>query len=387
MNVIDRIYEKINIEEGKKTIESFFLNLYLNDRMSTKELAQELLIPIPLVTAIKKEAIKENMVEQNSGIILSVDGKNFVENILGYKGINKKIYKDLIQNKSDIDIMESLYKDVETVFKNRPEANVILDQSKCTVKTAIERVLEAIKNNSIIGKKIVCVGDDDLISITICLVLEKLFKTKTYGTKIYVLDTDKRIINYINKISEMFEFSSIICKEIDLKKKLPNEIINSFDTAFTDPPYTNNGLILFVTRAIECLKKEVGLNIFLSFAHKSQDSMYKIENEILKLGLCIYHIIPNFNEYEGAEILGNKGQLIILKTTNYTEKTLNIDYDKPIYTGELRQTRRKYKCKNCGKEYWVGIEEKIDTIEQLKDKKCLICKENIFELVEKIKNE
>ena len=185
----------------------------------------------------------------------------------------------------------------------------------------------------------------------------------------------------------MFEFSSIICKEIDLKKKLPNEIINSFDTAFTDPPYTNNGLILFVTRAIECLKKEVGLNIFLSFAHKSQDSMYKIENEILKLGLCIYHIIPNFNEYEGAEILGNKGQLIILKTTNYTEKTLNIDYDKPIYTGELRQTRRKYKCKNCGKEYWVGIEEKINTIEQLKDKKCLICKENIFELVEKIKNE
>ena len=172
MNVIDRIYEKINIEEGKKTIESFFLNLYLNDRMSTKELAQELLIPIPLVTAIKKEAIKENMVVQNSGIILSVDGKNFVENILGYKGINKKIYKDLIQNKSDIDIMESLYKDVETVFKNRPEANVILDQSKCTVKTAIERVLEAIKNNSIIGKKIVCVGDDDLISITLCLVLE-----------------------------------------------------------------------------------------------------------------------------------------------------------------------------------------------------------------------
>ena len=78
------------------------------------------------------------------------------------------------------------------------------------------------------------------------MVLEKLFKTKTYGTKIYVLDTDKRIINYVNKISEMFEFSSIICKEIDLKKKLPNEIINSFDTAFIDPPYTNNGLILFI---------------------------------------------------------------------------------------------------------------------------------------------
>lgn len=58
--------------------------------MSTKELSQRLLIPIPLVTAIKKESIRENLIEQNNGIALSLEGKDYVENYLGYKGIIKK---------------------------------------------------------------------------------------------------------------------------------------------------------------------------------------------------------------------------------------------------------------------------------------------------------
>ena len=49
--------------------------------MSTKELSQRLLIPIPLVTAIKKESIRENLIEQNNGIALSLEGKDYVETL------------------------------------------------------------------------------------------------------------------------------------------------------------------------------------------------------------------------------------------------------------------------------------------------------------------
>ena len=150
MNVIDRIYEKINLEEGKIIIEKFFLELYFEERMSTKELSQRLLIPIPLVTAIKKESIRENLIEQNNGIALSLEGKDYVENYLGYKGINKKEYKLLI-NKSDKSILTEVRKDIEIIFKNRPQADVTLDQSKCTVETAIDRVIMGLKKRTIIG--------------------------------------------------------------------------------------------------------------------------------------------------------------------------------------------------------------------------------------------
>lgn len=387
MSVIDKIYKKINLEEGKLIIEKFFLELYFEERMSTKDLAQRLLIPIPLVTAIKKESIKENMIIQNNGISLSAEGKDYVENYLGYKGINKKEYR-LLLSKSDKSLLTEIRKDIEIIFKNRPLADVTLDQSKCTVETAINRVLIGLKNNSIIGKKILCIGDDDLVSVTINVILNKLFSNNVpYNTKIYVYDKDKRILEYIKNMINIFDLSCIICKELDLKKKLIEENISVYDTVFTDPPYTMNGAELFLTRAVESIKKQPGLYIFLSYAHKSQDAMYKLEKKILSLGMNIYQIIPSFNEYEGAEILGNKGQLLILQITKETIDKKGEDYTNIIYTGEIKQTRRRYKCKNCEKEIFVGVEEKYTTIEELKAKKCPICKSDIFDLIEKIRKD
>lgn len=385
MDVIDKIYKKINLEEGKIIVERFFLELYFKDKMSTKQLSQELLIPIPLVTAIKKEAIKENLIEQNSGIYLSEEGIEYVEKILGYKGINKKTY-NLLLNQIDGAFVSEIANEIESVFNNRPIADVTLDQSKCTVQTAINRVIIGLKNNSIVGKKILCIGDDDLISVAMNVILNKLFNDNVpYNTKIYVYDKDTRILEYIKNVSQDLKLSCITCKQIDLKKKIVKEYTSFFDTIFTDPPYTINGLELFLTRAVELIKKEVGLNIFLSYAHKSQDAMYKIENIILKLGLSIFQIIPCFNEYEGAEILENKGQLIMLQTTTNIVDKKSTDYIDMIYSGEIRQTKRKYRCKNCKKEIFVGIEEKYTTIEELKEKKCPVCQTEKFDLVERIR--
>lgn len=80
---------------------------------------------------------------------------------------------------------------------------------------------------------------------------------------------------------------------------------------------------------------------------------------------------------------GGKGQFIVLKTTNSIKPLIEGDYKEPIYTGEIIKTRRKYKCKNCNKEYWVGLEEKYTTIEQLKSKGCEQCHKMVFDLLER----
>ncbi len=383
MDKIDKIYKNVNLKEGKITIEKFLLNLYFYERLSTKELAKMLFIPIPLATAIKKEAIKENLVKQNNGITLSDEGIEYIDNYMGYSGIDKKLYRKILDDNELDDFYDEVYETIDVIFKNRVEADVTIDQSKCTVDTAINRVLMGLKQYSIIGKNIACIGDDDLISITINVILKQLYKGKIQKTVIYVIEKDRRIIDYIKRISEMFELKNIVTIETDLKKKTNPQIKNIIDCVYTDTPYTYNGLKLFLSRAIELMKKETGLNIFLSFEHKAQDDMLKIEILLYNMGLSISEIFLRFNEYEGAGILGGEGQFIILKTTNDTKSLIDGDFEELIYTGEIKRTKRKYKCKNCGKEYWVGIEEKYTTIEQLKEKGCEQCQKSAFDLLER----
>ncbi len=383
MDKIDEIFKKVNLKEGKIVIEKFLLNLYFYERLSTKELAKMLLIPIPLATAIKKEAIKEKIVKQDNGICLTEEGIEYIENNMGYKGINKKIYMKIMENEDLMDFYNKIYDSLEIIFENRVEADVTIDQSKCTLDTAIKRVFMGLKNFSIVGKNIACVGDDDLISITINVILKELYQGNIQKTRIYVIEKDKRIIEYIKKMVEKFELKNLIIIEMDLKNEINPKLKNIIDCVYTDTPYTYNGLKLFLSRAIEIMKNETGLNIFLSFEHKSQDDMLRIEILLYNMGLAISEIFLGFNKYEGAEILGGEGQFIILKTTNSTKSMIKGFFEELIYTGEIKRTKRKYKCKNCNKEYWIGIEENYKTIEQLKEKGCEKCGQNIFELLER----
>lgn len=316
MDKIDKILKNVDLKEGRTVIEKFLLNLYFYERLSTKELAQMLVIPIPLVTAIKKEAIKENLVKQHNGIVLSEEGDDYVNNYMGYGGVNKKLYRKILDDVDDSelnDFYNEIYETMEAIFKNRVEVDVTIDQSKCTVDTAIKRVIMGLKRYSIIGKNIACIGDDDLISVTINIILKELYKGKISKTIIYVIEKDTRIIDYIKRISEIFELNNIVTIEIDLKEKMTQKMKNIMDCVYTDTPYTYNGLKLFLSRAVEILKKETGLNIFLSFEHKSQDDMLKIEVLFYNMGLSISEVFLRFNEYEAAKILGGERTIYSFK--------------------------------------------------------------------------
>lgn len=54
INYIEEVNKNVNIEEGKKTLENILITIYLKGGISTKELARNSLLPIPLVAAIKK---------------------------------------------------------------------------------------------------------------------------------------------------------------------------------------------------------------------------------------------------------------------------------------------------------------------------------------------
>lgn len=383
-NCLQKVIQNINIEEGKEAVINTLINIYFKEGISTKELAKSNLLPIPLVTAIKKEFIKQEILLQDRGVRLTSKGKDFVEKELGFYGLNKELYMKLcLEPWKEHKEIKEVKEELGEIFMNRPQADVTIDQSKCTLDTAINRAVLCLKNSSLIGKRVLCVGDDDLVSIALGFLLKKLFADIKYSkTSILVLDIDERILDYINKIAKEQQLP-VKSECIDLRKSLPQKLRGKYDCFFTDPPYTLQGMNLFLSRGIEALKYQCGLNVFLSYAHKSPEVELAMQKNFVAMGLRVSEILTSFNAYDGAGIIGGVGQMIVLKTTNGSKPLIEEYYDDPIYTGELKVTVRLYKCKNCGEAIKVGTSEYFKIIEELKEKGCIKCHGKLFDLVHK----
>lgn len=381
---IEEINKNVSIEEGKKTIENILITIYIKDGISTKELARNSLLPIPVVAAIKKEFIKIGLVIQDRGTRLTIKGRHFVEERLGFKKINSDLYMKLLmepwkEHREIIEIKEELQK----VFDNRPQVDVTIDQSKSSIDTSLKRAILSLKNHNLVGKRILCLGDDDLVSIALGFLLKKLFNNSIHNTtKITVMDIDKRIMDYISDIA-IKESLPIKCEYVDFRTPLADNFKKQFDCFFTDPPYTLEGMNLFLSRGIEALRDDSGLTIYFSFAHKSPDFQLTMQKCFLSMGLIVSEVIARFNTYEGASIIGNIGQMIVLKTTNITKSLIKTPYKGVLYTGELKETVRSYRCKQCGEIIKVGSSEKFNNIETLKSKGCYKCNSQVFELIQR----
>ncbi len=382
---IEEICKNVQLEEGEKTIENILITVYLKEGVSTKEIARRNLLPIPVVAAIKKELIKRDLVIQDCGTRLTDKGRHYIENQIGFNVRDKDLYMKLYLDpwKEHEEIMQ-IQSELDEIFDNRPRVDVTIDQSKSSIETSLKRAILCLKNHNLVGKKILCLGDDDLVSISLGFLLKKLLKgSNDYSTEITVVDIDKRFLRYINDIA-IEKKLPIKCIYTDLRMPLPCDLKNQYDCVFTDPPYTIEGMDLFLSRGIESLKNKIGIDIYFSYAHKSSDFQLNMQRHFLRMGLSISQVMLQFNSYEGASIIGNTGQMIILKTTEKTKSLIDASYKGNLYTGEIKKTIRFYECKKCGEIIKVGNKEKFIHIEELKDHGCCKCGDNIFELTQKI---
>ncbi|WP_232697084.1 bis-aminopropyl spermidine synthase family protein [Brevibacillus daliensis] len=381
-NYIEETHRNVRLQEGVRVIEQMLIQCYMRPGISTKDLARDVLLPVPVSTAIKKELIKAGILQQESGVQCTKLGKEYIENRVGYGGLDKALYQKLMINDTGWRIeLKDILSTMEGLFTLRPQVNVQIDQSKCTAETSLRRAILCLRDYSLIGKKILCVGDDDLVSVSLALLLMRLFPTeRKLPVTIDVIDIDERFLRYIKEIAVQKKLP-IRVHQVDLRYALPEQLHAQYDCFFTDPPYTLQGMSLFLSRGVTALQKQKGLSVFLSFAHKSPDFMLSMHREFVEMGLMVREIISNFNEYEGAQMIGNRGQMIVLTTTEHTTPKISNSFKDPFYTGEIKRTLRTYRCKKCNESILVGIEGRFTTIEELKNQRCPRCRNNKFELV------
>ncbi len=168
--------------------------------------------------------------------------------------------------------------------------------------------------------KLLFLGDYDLTSLA-SLPLAK-------NCEIWVLDVDKEVLEVIEKESR----GAIATVEHNLLNPLPKRLIKSFDVVFTDPPYTPQGVTLFLSRALEALDKKGAGKILLSHGSLDPVRVLAVQNKILEHELLIEEITPKFNTYINAKTVGNESDLYILGTTEKTKPVIKGVYSGAVYT-------------------------------------------------------
>jgi len=273
------------------------------------------------------------------------------------------------------DQFRSIVEKLEEYAKLRPRPYTWLDQAFGTPETAVLRALFMLEEGDVEGRRIIFLGDDDLTSIATGLLRA--------SRKITVIDIDERLLELINEASKR-EDINIECIRHDLRQPLPDRLKDDYDVVFTDPPYTIQGMKLFVSRGIEALRKRKCASVYLSFAHKPPEEMLSLQAAIIEMDLFIRELIPRFNRYEGAEMFANTTFLAKLETTETTHPSIIGPFQGKIYTGEVSPTIRTYKCK-CGYTIDVGMGKKFRTIEDLKAHGCPRCgRKKGFRITKKI---
>jgi S-adenosylmethionine decarboxylase proenzyme len=224
-------------------------------------------------------------------------------------------------------------------LEKRPDPEFALDQSHADLPTVIKKTLFLLKKGDIEGRKIIFLGDDDFISLAVGL-------TKL-AREITVLDIDPRVLDTLSTSAEELSFENFNIFPHDLREPFPENFINQYDVVVMDPPYTNEGLRLFLKRASQALKSNIkvegmdysviGKKCLLSFGNKPPEQMQRIQFSILDHGFIINEMLPDFNHYKGASIIGKFSHLFYLQTVSNPVSTYNLSLTTgPIYTSEVK---------------------------------------------------
>ncbi|GGM61387.1 bis-aminopropyl spermidine synthase family protein [Dactylosporangium sucinum] len=185
-----------------------------------------------------------------------------------------------------------------------PAADRNLDHVSATAHTAARRAVWLDETFDLTGAHLVCVGDHDLTSLAV--------RQVNPGLRVTVVDVDERLLEYIAGRDPAVE-----CWHADLRFGLPPVVAGSADLVFTDPPYTPEGVQLFLGRGAQALGDRANGRLVMAYGFSPLTPALglKVQRAVLDLDLAIEAILPAFNRYHGAQAVGSASDLYVCRPT------------------------------------------------------------------------
>ncbi len=194
------------------------------------------------------------------------------------------------------------------LIERAPRARHVLDHVSATPETVVRRALLLGARFWLPGTRLLCVGDHDLTSLAVGLVHPSVQTT--------VVDVDERILAYIDACAAELGVD-VRTRWADLRLGLPASAVAYADLAVTDPPYTPDGVGLFVARAVQGLRDQGQGRVLLAYGASDRTPMLalKVQQALQDLNLVNEAVYPDFNRYFGAEAIGSRADLYVLRPT------------------------------------------------------------------------
>ena len=189
-----------------------------------------------------------------------------------------------------------------------------LDHVPATPATVARRALWLDSTFDLAGARLLCVGDHDLTGLATALAAPALAVT--------VVDLDERLLEYVDARAGALGLA-VRCLYADLRHGLPPAAGASADLVFTDPPYTPEGVRLFLARGLDGLRDHEQGRLVLAYGYGGQPGLgVQVQQAIHGLHLAYEAILPGFNAYDGAEAVGSASDLYLCRPTARTWRAL-----------------------------------------------------------------
>jgi hypothetical protein len=188
-----------------------------------------------------------------------------------------------------------------------------LDQVPATPATVLKRGHYLLRRFDLSGAHVICVGDHDLTSLGLFLA------GGADGLRVSVADIDEGLLEYLGTQAAQRGFD-IRCYFADLRLGLPPGLRDQGQLVFTDPPYTPEGVHLFVTRGLQALGDQRNGRVLLAYGFGEQQPALglAVQQALGPLQLTYEEVLAGFNRYAGAQAIGSAAALYVLRPTRRT---------------------------------------------------------------------
>jgi N4-bis(aminopropyl)spermidine synthase len=374
--VVTEVASAVGLAEGRSGVQDVMRAIARSEPVATREVSRLAELPIPLVTAVCNELRKRGVVDRGRPVRLTEAGRAALNPPGGHSALSGRCPHCAGHGVVVPGAAAALAAELDQRSAGIPGAKLDLDQTHCTVDTKIRRVLRMHEAGAVDGKSIILLGDDDLTSVALAAFCA-LPGSPARVSRRTVLDTDADLLAFLGGQLAAAGFE-VDLYEHDLRDPLPPGLRGQFDVAFTDPPYTVAGAELFLSRAVAALRTDPGQHVFFSFGARRPEETLLTQQLIAQLGLAVRALLPGFNEYLGAGVLGGTSNLFHLRSTAGAAPLISGRYDGPLYTADGRAITRRYRCAGCAAVHLVGPGTRWPQIGALKAAGCPGCVGTVF---------
>lgn len=370
--LLEELAREVCLQEGSAGVERFVWALARSGgATTTRQLSQQLGIPVPVVAALRRELEKRGYLSRGKGMRLSADGQDLARQLWGaappqLEECSKCHGSGIVDPAADTDLLSK----IERLCRQRPSPDVRLDQALLEPGCLLLKARLLISHGCVLGRNVLFLGDDDFLSLGVLIVAQE-HGVELTSFQVAVLDLDTRVTETIQTEAKDLGLSVAVHSR-DARDPLPESLKGRADSVITDPPYTLAALDTFLERAGEALQGSSHGMVALSFGRKSDAEQLKVQSILSAHRLALRKLYPAFNRYLGAAVLGGVSDLYLLGyVAGATSPAQTVSM--PFYTVEGRHGTRSYLCLACRHRVDVGPNERFATIGVLKESGCPEC--------------